>query len=151
MKRGAISAEANLTEKRARMRSEKRVTYRDETMPSTSSSDSKIDNLVRAMEIMMERINLTDRVAPRENQPRPQNQKQNVRINPPQIKKREQREPKHKIIPPFQENYADDEGEIVEEVEDNQINLMNKISVTVLFSILVTNIIIINFFFLSIV
>ena len=29
-----------------------------------------------------------------------------------------------KIRPPFQENYTDDDGEVVEEVEDNQINLM---------------------------
>ena len=36
MQKGAISAKANLVEKRARMRSEKKVTYRDETFPSTS-------------------------------------------------------------------------------------------------------------------
>ena len=37
MQRGAISVEENLIEKRARLKSEKRVTYRDETMASTSS------------------------------------------------------------------------------------------------------------------
>ena len=67
MQRGAISVEANLTEKRARVRSEKKFTYQDETMPSTSSSDSKIDNLVRTMERMMEKINLSERTPPRDN------------------------------------------------------------------------------------
>ena len=77
MKKGAISAEANLAEKRARMRSEKKVTYRDETFPSTSSSDSKIENLVRAMEIMMERISISDRTPPSDIQPNPQNKNWN--------------------------------------------------------------------------
>ena len=67
MKKEAINAEANLAEKMARMRSEKKVSYRDETFPSTSSSDAKIDNLVRAMERMMENISLSDRTPPRDN------------------------------------------------------------------------------------
>ena len=44
MQRRAICVEENLIEKRARLKSEKRVTYKDETMASTSSSDAKIDN-----------------------------------------------------------------------------------------------------------
>ena len=72
----------------------------------------------------MERTNVIQRAAPRENQHAPQNHNQNIRRNPPQIKHREQRGPDQQIIPPFQENYVDDDGEIVEEVEDNEINLM---------------------------
>ena len=67
MQKVDISVEANLAEKRARMRSEKKVTYRDETIPSISSSNSKIDNLVRTMERMLERINLRERAPLRDN------------------------------------------------------------------------------------
>ena len=72
----------------------------------------------------MERIDLNERDTPRENQPTPQNRNQNIRRNPPQIKQREQRGPDQQIRPPFQENYADDDGEVVEEVDDNHINVM---------------------------
>ena len=82
------------------MRSEKRVTYKDETMASTSSSDAKIDSLVRKMERMMERINLNEKKPPRENQPKPKNRNrnQNFRRDPPQIR---QRENDQKIRPHF--------------------------------------------------
>ena len=73
MQRGALSVEENLIEKSARLESEKRVTYKDETMALTSSPDAKIDNLVRVMERILEKINLNDRVPPRENQNNPQN------------------------------------------------------------------------------
>ena len=59
MQKGAVSVEANIIEKRNRLRLEKRVTYKD---------DTKIDNLVKAMERMLEKINLNDRVPPREPQ-----------------------------------------------------------------------------------
>ena len=86
MQRGDVSVEANLIEKRARMRSEKRVTYKDENMASTSSSDVKINNLVRVMERMMEIINLSERKPPRENQENLQNRNRNpnFRRDPPQ-------------------------------------------------------------------
>ena len=42
VQRRAISVEANLIEKRARLKSEKRVTYKDETMASTSSLMPKL-------------------------------------------------------------------------------------------------------------
>ena len=48
MQRGAVSVEENLIEKRARMRSEKKVTYRDDT--SASTSDPKYDSLAKNME-----------------------------------------------------------------------------------------------------
>ena len=46
MQKGAVSVEANLIEKRGRLCSDKRFTYKDDTAPSTSSFDTKIDNLV---------------------------------------------------------------------------------------------------------
>jgi hypothetical protein len=55
MQKSAISVEANLLAKRARQRSERRVTIKEE--PSTSTTDSKLDSLVRSVELMMERIN----------------------------------------------------------------------------------------------
>ena len=41
MQKGAVSVEANIIEKRNRLRSEKRVTYKDDTTPSTSSSKTE--------------------------------------------------------------------------------------------------------------
>ena len=106
MQRRVVSAEANLIEKRARMRSDKRVTYKDETIPSTSSSDAKIDNLVKTMERMMERINLSERISPRENQENPQNinRNPNFRRDPPQNILRDNEQ---NIRPHFQDNYVD--------------------------------------------
>lgn len=87
MQRDALSVESNMLAKRARLRNERRVTIKEE--PSTSSSDAKIDSLVKTIEIMMERINLNERAYPRENKLTPQNRNQNPRRNPPQIKQRE--------------------------------------------------------------
>ena len=70
--------------------------------PSTSTSNAKIDSLVRTMERMMERINITDRTPPRENQTGPQIRNPNFRRNPPQIKQREQKGPDQQVKPPFQ-------------------------------------------------
>ena len=72
----------------------------------------------------MDRISKTDRAPPRENQPTPQIRNPNFRRNPPQIKQREQKGPNQQVRPPFRENYTDDEGEIVEDMNDTQINLM---------------------------
>ena len=58
-----MSVEANMLAKRARMRTKRRVTIREE--PSTSTSDAEIYSLVRTMERMMERINLNERTIPR--------------------------------------------------------------------------------------
>ena len=44
MQKGAISVEPNLNVRRAILKAEKKVTYKDEAGPSTS--DSKIDSLV---------------------------------------------------------------------------------------------------------
>jgi hypothetical protein len=128
MHKSAISVEANLLEKRARQRSERRVTIKEE--PSTSTSDSKLDSLAREMERMMERLTVSDRNPPRDNPPAPQVQNPNFRRNPPQIRQRdpreqrEQRGPDQQIRPPLQENYADEGEEVIEELEDTHINLM---------------------------
>jgi hypothetical protein len=70
MKKCDVSVEANLLARRARQRMERRVTIKEE--PSTSTVDAKIDSLVITMEIMMERLEITDRNPPRENQTSPQ-------------------------------------------------------------------------------
>ena len=64
------------------------------------SHDAKIDNLMRVMERMMERINLTERTPPRENQENPQNRNRNLnfRRDPPQNR---QRDNDQQIRPPF--------------------------------------------------
>jgi hypothetical protein len=51
MQRSAISVEANMLEKRARQRSERRVTIKEE--PSTLTTDSKLDSIVRTLELFM--------------------------------------------------------------------------------------------------
>jgi hypothetical protein len=73
MQKSVVSVEANLLARRARQRTERRVTIKEE--PSTSSSDAKLDSLARAMERMMERLTIADRNPPRENQAAPQIQK----------------------------------------------------------------------------
>jgi hypothetical protein len=128
MQKSAVSMEANLLARRARQRTERRVTIKEE--PSTSSSDAKLDSLARAMERMMERLTITERNPPRDNQVAPPIQNPNFRRNLPQIRQRdprdqrEQRGPDQQIRPPLQENYADDGEEVLEEFDDTHINLM---------------------------
>jgi hypothetical protein len=69
MQKSAISVEANLLAKRARQRSERRVTIKEE--PSTSTSDSKLDSLAKAMERIMERLTVSETNPPRDNPPAP--------------------------------------------------------------------------------
>jgi hypothetical protein len=97
MQRSVISVEANLLARRARQRTEKRVTIKEE--PSTSSSDAKLDSLTRAMEKMMERLTMTDRNPPRENQDTPQIKNPNFRINPPHIRQRDPRDQREQREP----------------------------------------------------
>jgi hypothetical protein len=70
MEKCVVSVEANLLARRARQRTERRVTIKEE--PSTSTVDAKLDSLVRTMERMMEILEITDKNPPRENQPAPQ-------------------------------------------------------------------------------
>lgn len=52
MQKNFVSAEANLLAKRARMRSKKRVTIKEET----STSDAKMDSLLQTMERMVDQL-----------------------------------------------------------------------------------------------
>jgi hypothetical protein len=128
MQKSAISVEANLLAKRAHQRSERRVTIKEE--PSTSTTNSKWDSMVRTLELMLERVNVSDINPLRDNTPAPLIQNPNFRRNPPQIRQRdpwdqrEQRGTDQQIRPPLQENYADEGGEVIEELEDTHINLM---------------------------
>jgi hypothetical protein len=81
MQRSAISVETNLLDRRARQRIKKRVTIKEE--PSTSSLDAKLDSLTRDMEKMMERLTITNKNPPRENQATRQIRNPNFRRNPP--------------------------------------------------------------------
>ena len=76
MQRGALSVEVNLMEKRARMKSEKRVSFKEETTPSTSSSKMEI-----MMEEMMKRMSIFEREQASQNQTTPQNRNQNQNHN----------------------------------------------------------------------
>jgi hypothetical protein len=59
MQKSAISVEANLLAKRARQRTERRVTIKEE--PSMSNIDSKLDSVVRSVELLLERISISDK------------------------------------------------------------------------------------------
>ena len=53
MQKGALAVEVNLIEKRARMRNEKKVSFREESTPSTSRS-----KMERMMEEMMKNMSI---------------------------------------------------------------------------------------------
>ena len=72
MQRGVLSVEVNLIEKRERMRSEKKVYFREESMPSTSTS--KIEKM---MEEMMKEMSIIKREQANQNQIALQNRNQN--------------------------------------------------------------------------
>ena len=78
----------------------------------------------------MERLIVSERNPPRENQLAPQIRNPKFRRNPPQIRQRdlrdqrEQRGPDQQIRPPLQENYANEGEETIEELDDMHINLM---------------------------
>jgi hypothetical protein len=65
MHKSAVSVEANLLARRARQRTKRRVTIKE--YPTTSSSDAKLESIVRTMEMMMERLTVVDRNPPRNN------------------------------------------------------------------------------------
>ena len=79
MQSNAVSAEANLLAKRARMRNERRVTIKED--PSTS--DIKIDSLEKSMERIMDRLENMERKPLWDNQQQgPQIRNPNFRKNP---------------------------------------------------------------------
>ena len=85
MKKGAMSIEANIIEKRNRLRLEKRVTYKYGTTPSTSSSKTE-----QRLEEIMKRMSILERTQPRDNQNNSQNRNrnQNYRREKNQYKKK---------------------------------------------------------------
>jgi hypothetical protein len=110
---------------------ERRVTIKEE--PSTSNNDSKLDTVVRSLALLLERSSISDRNPPRDDTPAPQIRtpisgetllKSDKEIPGDQRDQRDQRGPDQPIRPPLQENYADDGGEVNEELEDTHINLM---------------------------
>ena len=55
MQKGALAVEVNLMEKRARMKNENKVSFREETTPSTSSS-----KMERMMREIMKKMNILE-------------------------------------------------------------------------------------------
>ena len=100
-------------EKRARLKAEKRVTYRDDNVASIS--DPKYDKLSKNVEELQQMIK---RMVV---QNRNQNQNQNVRRN--NVVPNRQRESDQQVVPPFQENFLDEDEGIIEESEGNGINM----------------------------
>lgn len=91
MQENAIKVEANILAKKSKLKSGHRVTIKEE--PSTSVFDHRIDNLVRVVNQMMQRVNINEKTQARENQNVHQTRNQNFRRNVPQIKGREQKGP----------------------------------------------------------
>ena len=103
MQKNVVSVEANLLSKRARMRSEKRVTIKEEA----STLDLKMDTLIQTVERMVDQLTITDRLEPPIRNPNSRGQQQ------PQfrIKQREQKAPdqpaqQQQIRTPLQQNYV---------------------------------------------
>jgi hypothetical protein len=69
MRKSAVSVEVNLLARSARQRTERRVKIKEES--SMSSSDAKLDSIVKIMERMMEILTIADRNPLRENHPAP--------------------------------------------------------------------------------
>jgi len=119
MQKGAVSVEASLIEKKARLRAEKRVTYRDDNI--ASMSDPNYDRISKGMEKlqqMMEKMVVTV-----SNQNRSQNHNQNQNFRRNNTTPNRQRESDQQVIPPFQENFLDEDEGIIEESEGNTINM----------------------------
>ena len=72
MQKNAVSVEANLLAKRARMRSEKRVTMKEEA----SNSDVKMDTLIWTVEGMVDQLSITDGPEPQIQNPNFRGQQQ---------------------------------------------------------------------------
>ena len=119
MQKGVVSVEANLIEKSAKMRAEKKVTYREDTTASTS--EPKYDDLAKNMnrlERMMEKMVVQ---VNNHNTNQSQKKNQNFRRN---IHPNRQRDSDQQIIPPFQENFLDEDEGIIEESEGTTINMV---------------------------
>lgn len=64
MQKNVLSIKANPLAKKAKIKTKRRVTFREE--PS-SSLDTKLDMVVKSLEKMVEKMSITDRTSPREN------------------------------------------------------------------------------------
>ena len=113
----AVSVEANLLEKRARVRNERRGFAKDEASPS----DLKIDVLTKGMEKLMDRIYNIERKPQWDNQQAPPVRNPNFRKN--QNQNTGKNGPDQNTRPPFQENYADT-SHLDDPKQDKHINLM---------------------------
>ena len=102
MQKGSLAMEVNLMEKRARMRNEKKVSFKEESAPSTYNS--KMEGM---MEEMRKNMSILERAQVSQNQSTPQNrnqnQNQNFWRNQPQNRPREDDQ---QITPPFDQNYV---------------------------------------------
>ena len=94
------------------MRNEKKVSFREEYKPSTSSS-----KMERMMEEMMKKMSILERAQASQNQLAPQNrnqsqnQNQNVRRN---LHQNRPRVNDQQITPPFHQNYVSEVEETIE-------------------------------------
>ena len=102
MKNGAVSVEENLIEKKERLRAEKRVTYRDENVASTSDpNNDRISKNVEKLQQMVEKMVVTV-----SNLSRNQNHNQNQNFRRNNATPNRQRESDQQVISPFQENFC---------------------------------------------
>ena len=117
MQSNVVSVEANLLAKKARMRNEKKVVFKEESC----TLDGKVYILAKILKRIMDRLENMQRKNQWENQQQqPPIRNPNFRKNP---NARKNATPYQQIRPPFQENYVESpqsqEGE-----DDTQINLL---------------------------
>ena len=120
MQKGALAVEFNLMEKRETMKNEKRLSFREESTPSTSSS-----KMEKMMEEMMKKMSILKRAQASQNQNAPQNRNQNqnhnFRRNQPPNRPREDDQ---QITPHFHKKYVSEVEEADEITEEDDINML---------------------------
>lgn len=99
MQANEIKVEANILAKKVKLKSKHKVSIKEE--PYTSVVDHNIDNLVRVVNQMMQRVTINDQNQVSQNQNLQQTRNQNFRRNTPQTKQREKKGPDQQIRPPF--------------------------------------------------
>ena len=124
MQKGVVSVEANLIERREILRAEKRVTYRDDSVASTS--DPNYDHLSKNVERLQKMIEKM--VVSVSNQNRNQNHNQNQNFRRNNATPNRQRESDQQVIPPFQEKFLDEDEGIIEESEGTTIKSIHNYS-----------------------
>ena len=101
------------------MKTEKRVSFREESTPSTSNS-----KMEKMMEEIMKEMSIIKRAQASQNQTTPQNrnqnQNQNFRRNQPPNRPREDDQ---QITPPFHQNYVSEVEEMDEITKEDDINM----------------------------